>query len=58
MLAGISGGFKQLQVKIELDIEVDGDMGIVRRVGAAQFFNLLSIVLRVLGPFAEVRCMV
>ena len=58
MLAGISGGFEQLQVKIELDIEVDGDMGIVRRVGAAQFFNLLSIVLRVLGPFAEVRCMV
>ena len=45
MLAGISGGFEQLQVKIELDIEVDGDMGIVRRVGAAQFFNLLSIVL-------------
>ena len=47
--ARMFGGGKQLQVQIELDVVVDGNMRIVGRVRPAQCLYLLGIVGGILG---------
>ena len=43
-----------MQMQVELDVIVDGDVRVIGRFRLAEFLNFCGVVAAVLGPLAEV----
>ena len=50
----VSGSGEQLQMQVELDVIVDGDVRVIGRFWLAELLNFCGVVAAVLGPLAEV----